>query len=144
MSWQPNIKTIDGKEQILCEWRHKFVRLTPEEWVRQQFLHILVEQMHYPAARIAVEHPIQVGNVRKRCDAVVMGDQLEPLCIIEFKAEDVPLSQRVFDQVAVYNRKLNVQWLIVSNGQQTYVAKVTDSGYEFPPEMPSYEELSHK
>ncbi|MBR1809679.1 MAG: type I restriction enzyme HsdR N-terminal domain-containing protein [Paludibacteraceae bacterium] len=143
MPYTPNIKKIDGKEQILCEWRHKFVRLTPEEWVRQYFLHYMVDDLGYPQARIAVEHPIQVGEVQKRCDAVVMGDRLEPLCILEFKAEDVALSQRVFDQVAVYNRKLNVNYFILSNGKHTYACKVTPVGYEFLDRIPQYSALTN-
>lgn len=140
--WQANIKDINGKRQIFCDWRRKFVRLTPEEWVRQQVLHALVDNTGYPAARIAVEHPIQVGEVQKRCDAVVMGEQLQPLCIIEFKAEAVALSQKVFDQVAVYNRRLQVPFFIISNGRTTYACRVRENGYEFIEQLPTYEELS--
>ena len=141
MSWTPNIKTGNGKSQIFCDWRRKFVRLTPEEWVRQQVLHTLVEQYTFPATRIAVEHPIQVGEVQKRCDAVILGAQLQPLCIVEFKAERVGLTQKVFDQVAVYNRRLQVPFFIISNGTTTYACRVTAEGYEFLPDIPSYEEL---
>ena len=142
MTYQPNIKTIRGKEQIFCDWRRKFVRLTPEEWVRQHILHFLVEEMCYPQARIAVEHPIEVGETKKRCDAVIVDEQLKPLCIIEFKAETVALTQKVFDQVAVYNRKLSVPYLIVSNGKSTFVCKVLARGYEFLQDIPRYEQLN--
>ena len=109
--------------------------------MRQYFLHYLVDDLGYPKARIAVEHPIQVAQVQKRCDAVVMDDRLEPLCIIEFKAEDVALTQRVFDQVAVYNRKLNVKYFILSNGKHTYACSVTPSGFTFLPSIPTYPQL---
>ena len=118
------------------------MRLTPEEWVRQHILHFLVEESGYPQSRIAVEHPIQVGQTKKRCDAVVMGNSLEPLCIIEFKAEKVALTQRVFDQTAVYNRKLQVPYLLISNGKTTCFCKVSDTGYEFLEHIPSYDQLT--
>ncbi len=141
MPYTPNIKNIDGKEQIFCEWRRKFVRLTPEEWVRQQVLHALVDELAYPKARIAVEMAIQVGERKKRCDAVVYNAQLQPICLIEFKAESVPLTQQVFDQAAVYNRELAVKHFIISNGKQTFVCRVTETGYDFLTEIPTYEQL---
>lgn len=109
----------NGKEQIFCEWRKRWVRLTPEEWVRQQLLHNLVEQLGYPFSLIAVEQAITVGEVKKRCDAVVYGNSMQPLVLIECKAETVPLTQKTLDQALTYNRKLNVPYLILHNGPQT-------------------------
>ena len=109
----------NNKEQIFCEWRHRWVRLTPEEWVRQQLLHRLVEQFGYPASRIAVEQAITVGDANKRCDAVVYDQTMQPQIIIECKAETVPLTQKTLDQAITYNRKLNVPYLILHNGPQT-------------------------
>ena len=135
------IKQINGKDFIFCPWRQKYVRLTPEEWVRQHFLQWLVSELHYPMSRIAVEHPIKVADVNKRCDAVVLNSYLEPLCIIEFKADSISLTQRVFDQVAVYNRRLNVPYFILSNGRTTYFCRVTPEGYEYQSQIPNYEQL---
>ena len=63
-------RVYQNKEQIFCEWRHQWVRLTPEEWVRQQLLHRLVEQFGFPASLIGVEVSIQVGETHKRCDEI--------------------------------------------------------------------------
>ena len=112
-------RLYNGKEQIFCEWRHRWVRLTPEEWVRQQLLHSLVEQFGYPAPLIAVEIAISVGEAKKRCDAVVYDRAMQPLVLIECKAETVPLTQRTLDQAITYNRKLNVPYLLLCNGVQT-------------------------
>ena len=112
-------RVYNNKEQIFCEWRHRWVRLTPEEWVRQQLLHRLVEQFGYPASRIAVEQAITVGDANKRCDAVVYDQTMQPQIIIECKAETVPLTQKTLDQAITYNRKLNVPYLILHNGPQT-------------------------
>lgn len=109
----------NNKEQIFCEWRHLWVRLTPEEWVRQQLLHQLTEQLDYPATLIAVETAITVGEAMKRCDAVVYDRTMQPLMLIECKAETVPITQKTLDQAITYNRKLNVPFLLLSNGVQT-------------------------
>ena len=109
----------NNKEQIFCEWRHRWVRLTPEEWVRQQLLHRMVEQLGYPASLIAVEQAITVGEARKRCDAVIYDASLQPLMVIECKAETVTLTQKTLDQAVTYNRKLKVPYLILHNGPQT-------------------------
>ena len=112
-------RVYNNKEQIFCEWRHRWVRLTPEEWVRQQLLHRLVEQLDYPASLIAVEQAINVGEAKKRCDAVVYDRQMNPIMVIECKAETVPLTQKTLDQAITYNRKLNVPFLMLHNGVQT-------------------------
>ena len=127
-------RIYNSKEQIFCEWRKRWVRLTPEEWVRQQLLHRLVEDYGYPASLIAVEQAISVGETKKRCDAVVYTNTssspspeerggvrfLSPLMIIECKAETVPLSQKTLDQAITYNRKLNVPHLLLCNGIQAF------------------------
>lgn len=135
-----NLRTrISGdKEQVFCAWRRRWVRLTPEEWVRQQFLHRLVEELSYPSGRIGVEVTICVGEVTKRCDAVVYDAGLQPWMLLEFKAETVALTQRTLDQAAVYNRKLNAPYLILSNGRETVAAKVTAYEIAFLNEIPSF------
>ena len=115
-----------NKEQIFCEFRHRWVCLTPEEWVRQQLLHHMVEQLDYPASLIAVEQAISVGETKKRCDAVVYDRQMLPLMLIECKAETVPLTQKTLDQALTYNRKLNVPHLLLYNGIQAIYVNGND------------------
>lgn len=99
--------------------------MTPEEQVRQQLLHHLVEQLDYPASLIAVEAAITVGaGVTRRCDAVIYSPQLRPIMLLEFKAQHVALTAQVLDQAAVYNTTIHAPWLILANGQQTVVAHV--------------------
>ena len=102
------------------------MRLTPEEWVRQQFLHRLVDDYHYPAGRIGVEVAIAVGDAKKRCDAVVYDEQLQPLVLIECKAEHVALTQSTLDQALTYNRQLRVPYLFLHNGQETIVVHLDE------------------
>jgi len=87
--------------------------------VRQQLLHRLVEQLGFPASLIAVEAAIKVGEVQKRCDAVVYDQTTQPLMLIECKAETVPLTQKTLDQAVTYNRKLNVPYVLLHNGVQS-------------------------
>ena len=131
-------RVYNNKEQIFCEWRHRWVRLTPEEWVRQQLLHRLVEQLGYPASLIAVEQAIQVGEAQKRCDAVVYDRQMTPVMVIECKAETVPLKQKTLDQAITYNRKLNVPYLMLHNGVQTICIHGTD---HYTSGLPRYADL---
>ena len=134
-----------NKEQIFCEWRHRWVRLTPEEWVRQQLLHRLVEQLGYPTSLIAVEVPVEKLSTvhcqlstKQRADAVVYDHALQPLMIIECKAETVPLTQKTLDQAITYNRKLNVPYLLLHNGIQTFFVHGTNT---YTSGIPRYTDL---
>lgn len=133
-----NVKQIRGKDYILCGWRHKYVRLTPEEWVRQQVLHQLVTDLGYPASGIAVE--VQL-TTKRRADAVVYKPDLTPVMLIEFKAETVELSQNTLDQIAVYNRQYKVPYLLLSNGRQTVMAKVDEQQIIFLENIPEWTQL---
>lgn len=133
----------DNKEQIFCEWRHKWVRLTPEERVRQQLLHHMVEQYGYPKALIGVEVPIKVGaGIEKRCDAVVYTNSLQPQILIEFKAEQVTITGEVLDQAAVYNTAVHAPYLILTNGKQIVVAHISpDNQITFLNRIPEWRQL---
>lgn len=131
-------RLYNNKEQIFCEWRHRWVRLTPEEWIRQQLLHRMVSEGGYPASLIAVEQAITVGDVHKRCDAVVYDKEMHPLMLIECKAETVPLTQKTLDQAITYNRKLNVPYLLLSNGAQTICI---DGNNNYSSGFPRYTDL---
>lgn len=146
-------RVCNNKEQIFCEWRHRWVRLTPEEWVRQQLLHRLVEQLHYPASLIAVEVSLKLANLPTkseglkpsnpvlRADAVIYDRATRPQVLIECKAETVPLTQKTLDQAITYNRSLNVPWLILHNGPQTIAVHLTGDTIETFATLPSYEAL---
>ena len=131
-----NIKDNNGKQYVFCAWRRRWVRLTPEEWVRQHFLHRLVQDYHYPSGRIGVEVSISVGEAKKRCDAIVYDEQLRPMVLIECKAEHVAISQRTLDQAIIYNRKLHVPYLFLHNGPETIVVRL-DEGLRIKDERPN-------
>ena len=123
--------------------RKKYVVLTPEEWVRQHFIHFLINHKGYNASCIANEVTLNLNNTQKRCDTVVYDAQAHPIMIIEYKAAHIPITQLVFNQISRYNIKMKVRWLIVSNGMQHYCCKVNyeNETYEFLPDIPSWQEL---
>ena len=136
-----NIRTQNGKQYVLCAWRRKYVRLTPEELVRQTTLQLLEDEYGFPHGLVGVEVPIEVAGLKKRCDAIVYNQQMQPLMLLEFKAPTVPLTQEVFDQAAIYNRHLQVPYLMLCNGQNSIVAQVLESQYQFLPAIPIYSKL---
>lgn len=133
-------------EEIWDTQRKRWVRLTPEEWVRQHFVHFLIANLDFPAGCIGNEVSINVGQLSKRCDSVVFGKNGQPLMIIEYKAPTVAITQKVFDQISRYNITLQVEWLIVSNGLQHYCCHFIKekNQFEFLPELPSYSALLQK
>ena len=114
--YQPKIKTEDNKEIIFDEVRKKWVILTPEEWVRQNFLQYLIQIKHYPATLIAVEKEIKLGDLKKRFDIVVYDASSKPWMIIECKEMNVELNKQVLDQVLRYNITMQVPYLVITNG----------------------------
>lgn len=128
-------RLIQEREYVFCPWRHKWVRLTPEERVRQTYLQYIVSECDYPASRIAVEAALPSGQ---RSDAIVYDEQLHPIVLLEFKAPSVPLTEKTLDQAAVYNRMLHVPWLVLHNGEQTIVAFVEEKQIRFLPYLPAY------
>ena len=133
----------NGHPYVFDLLRRRHVRLTPEEWVRQHFVHFLVQQLQYPLALLANEVSLSLNGTSKRCDTVVYDREARPLVIVEYKAPDVQLTQRVFDQIARYNVVLRVPWLIVSNGMQHFCLRVDyeHNRCEFMAQIPSYEML---
>ncbi len=114
--YQPKIKKGDNKEFIFDEMRKRWITLTPEEWVRQNFLQYLVHVKKYPASLIAIEKEIKLGELNKRFDIVVYDKLLKPWMIIECKEMNVELNQQVLDQVLRYNITMQVPYLVISNG----------------------------
>lgn len=102
--------------QLFDPFRKSWVQRTPEEWVRQQFLQLLIHTHHYPSSLIAVEKSIQVGLVTKRFDILIYDKGLAPWMLIECKAPSVKLDHSVLEQVIQYNMGVPVTYMIIVNG----------------------------
>lgn len=118
------LRKFGESTQIYDAFRKRWVSLSPEEWVRQHFLHFLVDAHHYPKNRIAVEFSLSLHGMKKRADIVVFDSAMQPWMLVECKQADVQLSQAVFDQVARYNLSLHVPFLVVTNGLAVMAAKI--------------------
>ena len=135
------LRDHDGRRQIFDSLRRKYVALTPEEWVRQHFVHFLTDHKGYPKGLLANEVELKAGEKKLRCDTLLYNKALQPQMIIEYKAPHVEITQQVFDQITVYNRLLHVDYLVVSNGLQHYCCRMDyeKHSWEFLPEIPSYD-----
>lgn len=136
----------DGKTSIFDVIRRQYVALTPEEWVRQHFVHFLIEHKGYPLSLMANEVQLRLNGMSRRCDTVVYDRTLRPRIIIEYKAPTVNITQKVFDQICRYNMVLQVDYLIVSNGMGHYCCKIdyANRTYQFLSEIPEYTILKEK
>ena len=134
----------DGKQQVFDVLRRRFVVLTPEEWVRQQFVHFLIRHKGYPAECIGNEVSITLGATKKRCDTVIYGSHAEPLMVIEYKSPSVEITQKVFEQICRYNIKMKVEWLVVSNGLQHYCTRIDyeNGTYQFVEDIPAFTSIA--
>ena len=137
------LNPTNGLEEIWCTQRRKWVKLTPEEWVRQNFVHYLIDDRQWPAGRIGNEVAIRVGQLDKRCDTVVFDREGRAAVVVEYKATTVELTQRVFDQIARYNLTLQTRWLLVSNGLTHYCCHLNPESqrFEFLKEIPLWQDL---
>lgn len=113
---KPKVKITDGVEKIFCLIRKKWLKITPEEWVRQNFILYLQHVLGYPLALIAVEKVIPVGELQKRFDIVVFNMKHQPYLLIECKEMNVSLSEDVLQQALSYNTFLKAAVVVVTNG----------------------------
>lgn len=134
------IKKEDSKDYIFDSVRKRFVLLTPEEWVRQNFIRYLAEEKSYPESLMAVEKQIKLNEKFFRFDLLIFNKKGKPLLIAEFKAPEVKISQDTFDQVVRYNIALKVERVLVSNGMQHYICEIdyTANSYKFLQEVPEF------
>jgi len=135
--YQPKIKTDAGRELIFDEIRKKWIILTPEEWVRQNFLQYLIQVKKYPATLIAVEKEIELGELIKRFDIVVYDRNHQPFMIVECKEMEVVLDKKVLDQVLRYNISLQVPYLVITNGSYCYGFACTSTALVEMNELPA-------
>jgi hypothetical protein len=128
---------------VLDVYRKRFVKLTPEEEVRQRFARYLVEEKGFPASLIMTEYSLKLNKLSRRCDILVHKPAGHPVLLVECKAPEVSINQASFDQVARYNLAFKVSYLIVTNGLKHYCCKLDfkTEKISFLSEIPAYAEL---
>ena len=137
-SYHPKIKLVQNKEYIFDELRKQWVLLTPEEWVRQNFLQYLVQVKRYPSSLIAIEKEIKIVDVIKRFDIVVYDYNSTPWMIIECKEMKETLNEKVLQQVLRYNISLKVSFVVITNGIYCYGFTGTGANFSELENLPSY------
>ena len=142
-SYSFRIREQTGKKQIFDGFRRKWIILTPEEWVRQNFARYLTEVKHFPSSLVALERSLRINQHDFRTDVVLFSKSGNPLVVVECKAPEVKITQQVFDQIARYNLELRVSYLIVTNGLAHYCCRFDQDQqtYTFLQEIPDYTEI---
>lgn len=142
--YQFNVKRNEKGAWIIFDiLRRRFVVLTPEEWVRQHFVHFLIEEKHFPLALMGNEVSLLQNGIKRRCDTLVAARDGTPLVIVEYKAPHISVSQDTFDQIVRYNMVMRANYLVVSNGMTHYCCKIDyeAKSYQFLQDIPEYSEL---
>ena len=148
LAYQDQLKTLrkENKTYLWDPIRQKHLVLLPEEFVRQLVVLYLLEEKGFNKNRIGIEKGIKVNGLAKRCDLLVYNQLVEPILLVECKAPEVALNQSTFEQIARYNLPLQVDYLMVTNGRQTYCCKMDykEESFEFLDEIPSLESTKSK
>jgi predicted type IV restriction endonuclease len=135
---QVQVRQREGVNEIFDIIRKKWLRFSPEEWVRQHMIHYLLLKK-YPASLIAIEKEIKLGELKKRCDIVVYTRQAAPFMIIECKEMNVPLSEKTLEQILRYHITLPASYLIITNGSHCYGFHKVKDQFTETNEFPDYE-----
>lgn len=122
------IRKEGGKVLIFDMIRKKYVVLTPEEWVRQHFIHYLIEHLNYPKSLFRIEGSLTYNKLQKRSDIVIHTREGKPWMLIECKAPNIKLSQKAFNQVSVYNMTIGARYVAVTNGMVQYCFESKGAG----------------
>jgi len=129
-------KEENGKEMIFDFIRKQWLLLNEEEWVRQNFIQFLVQELKYPSELIAVEKEIQLGDLKKRFDILVYDRDHRPWMLVECKAGEIVLDEKVLLQVLRYNISMPANFLVITNGQFTYAWEKINGELKEIPQMP--------
>jgi len=140
-----NFKLIKEKNKlkIFDNVRKLFVVLTPEEWVRQNYIMFLINEKQVPASHIVAESQLKVHELKKRTDIIIYNKKMEASVLIEFKSPSVKINSTVFEQINIYNIALKLKYLVVTNGLKHYYSIINyqDNKIDFINDLPMYDEL---
>lgn len=133
------IREENNVSHIFDELRKTWLVLTPEEWVRQNFIRYLTKIKHYPSTLIAIEKQLKLGELVKRFDLLIYDSNHQPWMMVECKAMEVRLDQKVLEQILRYNMSVPVKYLIITNGVHCIGIKREVGTPEWLNELPEFE-----
>lgn len=125
-------------EEVLCLVRKKWVALTPEEWVRQHFLNLLISHLGYPKGMMKLEHSLTYFKNQKRSDVSIMDREMGVFMLLECKAASVKIDQKVVNQISEYNKVLDSRYLVISNGLKHFIWEKMEDGFKQIQTFPNY------
>ena len=132
---------VNTRQTIWDPLRKKEVALTPEERVRQWFIGVLSQSMGVPMHLMMSEAGFKLGGKQFRADILVYDRKAQPLAVVECKRPEVELSAEVLDQAIRYNMVLNVRYIVITNGNSTFICGKNSNGYSFIQSLPKYNEM---
>ena len=136
-----SVKIKSEGELIFDPIRKKWLKLTPEEWVRQNLIMYLHQHLHYPLSLMETEKHFKLFNTVKRADIVLNDANLKPIIIVECKSTNIKIDQGVFDQAIRYNMAIDVKYLFISNGLKHFAIKLDPENPVFLDKLPDYNEF---
>lgn len=138
-TFEYKLKKTDNKPFIYDIIRKKYIVLTPEEWVRQHFIHLLINQYQYPKALFAVETGLKYNKMQKRSDILILSRDGSPFLLVECKAPNIAIRDSTFSQIARYNFTIQPQFLAVTNGLNHFCFQARNGKVTYLPDFPKYE-----
>lgn len=132
---------MSDRKTIWDPLRKKSVALTPEEQVRQWCIKVLAENMKVPYHMMMSEAGFRLGEKQFRADILVYDRKAQPLMIVECKRPEVELTREVLDQAIRYNMVLDVRYIVITNGNRTFMCRRQEDGFVFIDTVPTYNEM---
>lgn len=117
-TFEPQLLRKEGQVFIFDFLRKKYVFLTPEEWVRQHWIRFLIEHQSFPKGLVTSEKGLIYNGLQKRTDLLIYDRQGHPYFLIECKAPEVAINQKVLSQAITYNQTLKCPFVALSNGKK--------------------------
>lgn len=138
------LKKENNKAFIFDDLRKKYLVLTPEEWVRQHLVNFLITHKNFPKSLIVIEKGLVFNEMQKRADVLIYNKNLSPLLMVECKAPQIKISQKVFEQIIAYNLVFKVPYLLVSNGMNHYCCQIDfeQQKFTFLEDIPDFNEIN--
>lgn len=136
------VKDVNGKPYIFDIIRKKFVALTPEEWVRQHFIHLLISHYGYPKSLFAIETGMKYNSLAKRTDIMVLSNTGTPFLLVECKAPFISVGESTLAQISRYNFTLQPTYLAVTNGLSHYCFQAVNGAVHYLDDFPMYRQTA--
>ena len=134
------IKNINSEIYVFDIIRKKNIVLTPEEWVRQNVIHHLVNDHKYPRSLIKIESSLKYNKLSKRSDIIVYDKKMNVFLLVECKSFKININRNAFKQISVYNKIYKSNYIMITNGLAHYLCEYNwnENSFKWLDEIPLY------